>query len=304
MTDFGLNETTDAILASYQGSGGINNIDGLNLPSKRGVGELCELLLQILFPGYHDQEAVHSSELARLTAYRVRAATQTLLEEAGKCTGLAISDPRPDPAEKIVSRFMRQIPQIRDLLRGDVQAAFDGDPATSCTAEIIVAYPCIEAISVQRLARLLYLERLPLLPRMMTEWAHGRTGIDIHPGAEIGPNFFIDHGTGVVIGETCRIGSGVKLYHGVTLGARSFQKDEEGRIVKGGKRHPDVGDNVTIYPGSTILGGNTVIGANSTIGGNVFLQHSVPPYSLVYYEERSIRIVSKRDRASSLDWVI
>jgi serine O-acetyltransferase len=150
------------------------------------------------------------------------------------------------------------------------------------------------AALIQRLAHVLYQADLPLIPRMMTEWAHSRTGIDIHPGAKIGSHFFIDHGTGVVIGETCEIGARVKLYHVVTLGARSFQKDERGKIKKGGKRHPTVEDDVTIYPNSTVLGGETVIGARSTIGGNVFLVQSVPPDSLVYYEETQLRIVPKR----------
>src|SRR5437016_2515290 len=153
----------------------------------------------------------------------------------------------------------------------------------------------IEAVATYRMAHLLY-DKVPLIPRIMTEWAHGRTGIDIHPGAQIGSHFFIDHGTGVVIGETTEIGARVKLYHAVTLGARSFQKDEHGKIKKGGKRHPTVEDDVTIYPGSTILGGETVIGARSTIGGNVFLIQSVPPDSLVYYEEKQLRIVPKRKK--------
>ena len=146
------------------------------------------------------------------------------------------------------------------------------------------------------MAHIIYQADLPLIPRMMTEWAHSRTGIDIHPGAQIGSYFFIDHGTGVVIGETCVIGSRVKLYHGVTFGARSFQKDEEGHIKKGGKRHPNVEDNVTIYPNSTVLGGETVIGARSTIGGNVFLTHSVPPDSLVSYDAKQFQIMLKRER--------
>src|ERR1039457_6946295 len=170
------------------------------------------------------------------------------------------------------------------MLWTDIDAAFEGDPAAKSYEEIILAYPALEAIAIQRMAHILYLKELPLIPRIMTEWAHSRTGIDIHPGARISSHFFIDHGTGVVIGETCKIGKRVKLYHGVTLGARSFAKDEAGHIVKGGKRHPNVEDNVTIYPNSTILGGEPVIGANSTIGANVFLMHSVPPDSLVVYE--------------------
>ena len=192
------------------------------------------------------------------------------------------------------------------MLRTDIEAAYEGDPAALFSEEIILSYPFIEAIAIQRLANILYVAGAPIIPRMMTEWAHGRTGIDIHPGAKIGSHFFIDHGTGVVIGETCKIGKHVKLYHGVTLGARSFVKDEAGHIVKGGKRHPNVEDHVTIYPNSTILGGKTVIGANSTIGANVFLMHSVPPDSLVVYEETQLVIRDKSARRVevTLDWII
>jgi serine O-acetyltransferase len=204
-------------------------------------------------------------------------------------------------AEKIVFDLIRELPGIRDLLRTDVEAAYEGDPSSTSFDEIIVGYPCIEAIAIQRIAHILYREQLPLIPRIMTEWAHSRTGIDIHPGAEIGSYFFIDHGTGVVIGETCRIGSHVKLYHGVTLGARSFQKDEGGIIKKGGKRHPDVEDWVTVYPNATILGGETKIGARSTIGGNVFLMESIPSDSLVTNEKAQIKIVSKRKRPANSD---
>jgi serine O-acetyltransferase len=195
---------------------------------------------------------------------------------------------------------------VRELLRADIEAAFEGDPAVLYSEEIILSYPFIEAIAIQRLAHILYLAGTPIIPRMMTEWAHSRTGIDIHPGAKIGSHFFLDHGTGVVIGETCVIGNRVKLYHGVTLGARSFAKDEAGRLVKGGKRHPNVGDNVTIYPNSTILGGETIIGANSTIGANVFLMQSVPPDSLVIYEEKQLVVRNKSARKNEvpLDWNI
>jgi len=198
------------------------------------------------------------------------------------------------------------LPDVRELLRTDIEDAYEGDPAALYSEEIILSYPFIEAIAIQRLAHVLYLTAAPIIPRMMTEWAHSRTGIDLHPGAKIGSHFFIDHGTGVVIGETCRIGNHVKLYHGVTFGARSFAKDEAGHIVKGGKRHPNVGDHVTIYPNSTILGGETVIGANSTIGANVFLMHSVPPDSLVIYEEKQlvVRDKSARKKETAPDWII
>jgi serine O-acetyltransferase len=201
-----------------------------------------------------------------------------------------------EQAEEILDFFFSQLAGLRQKLWADIDAAYEGDPSAHSFEEIILAYPAIEAIAIQRMAHLLYQHNLPLVPRMMTEWAHGRTGIDIHPGAKIGSHFFVDHGTGVVIGETCVIGSHVKLYHGVTLGARSFQKDDQGHIRKGGKRHPNVEDHVTIYPNSTVLGGETVVGARSTIGGNVFLTESVPPDSLVYYAAKQIAIVPKRER--------
>jgi serine O-acetyltransferase len=201
-------------------------------------------------------------------------------------------------AEEILTWFMAQLGQLRKVLWTDIDAAYEGDPAAASYEEIIVSYPGVEAIAIQRMAHLLYEKDVPLIPRLMTEWAHTRTGIDIHPGAKIGSHFFIDHGTGVVIGETCEIGSHVKLYHAVTLGARSFQKDDRGKIKKGGKRHPTVEDDVTIYPNSTVLGGETVIGARSTIGGNVFLAKSVPPDSLVYYEEKQMQIVPKRRKGA------
>lgn len=284
------------ILASYRKVGGINNIDGSNLPSKQAIAEICQDLLQLLFPGFHDQEPIHSKELRRATSYRINSITERLKEEIAKSLRLAEPDCPNARSERIVLKMLERLPAIRELLRTDVEAAFEGDPATNSYDEIILSYPFLETIAIQRCAHIFYGENVPLLPRIMMEWAHGRTGIDIHPGAQIGSHFFIDHGTGVVIGETCVIGSHVKLYHGVTLGAKSFQKDEQGRILKGGKRHPNVEDHVTVYPNSTVLGGETVIGAGSTIGGNVFLQYSVPPNSLVYYEETQLKIVPKKDR--------
>ena len=185
-------------------------------------------------------------------------------------------------AGKIVERFYEALPGVAETLETDVQAAYDGDPAAKSHEEIMLAYPGFEAISIFRLAHCLYELNVPLLPRMMTEYAHRNTGIDIHPGAEIGRYFFIDHGTGVVIGETCTIGDHVKLYQGVTLGAKSFEVDENGNPIKGIKRHPDIGSHVVIYAGATILGGQTRIGDNTTIGGNVWLTRSVPAGQTVY----------------------
>ena len=281
------------VLESYQEIGGINNIDGSNLPSKRAIAQICEDFLQLMFPGFHDEEPIATEQLGEITASRIVSVAERLRVETFKSLRLHEPECPSRRAEKIVFDLIRELPVVRNLLRTDVEAAYEGDPSSTSFDEIIVGYPCIEAIAIQRIAHLLYLERLPLIPRIMTEWAHSRTGIDIHSGAEIGSYFFIDHGTGVVIGETCRIGSHVKLYHGVTLGARSFQKDEGGMIKKGGKRHPDVEDWVTIYPNSTILGGETRIGARSTIGGNVFLMESIPPDSLVTNEKAQVKIVPK-----------
>ena len=197
-------------------------------------------------------------------------------------------------AVAITERFFKGLPEVRALLKTDVEAAYGGDPAARSLEEIVLAYPGLEAIAIQRSAHLLYRDDVPLIPRMITEWAHSRTGIDIHPGARIGTHFFIDHGTGVVVGETCEIGNRVKLYHGVTLGARSFQKDEAGGIIKGLKRHPKVEDDVTIYPNGIILGGDTVIGARSTIGANVFLMKSVPPDTLLVRGEQVQQSLDKK----------
>jgi serine O-acetyltransferase len=294
------------VVASYDQLGGLNNQDIHNMPSKRAVGVICEELLRILFPGFHDDDAIHKHTIFELTEERMSTVVRRLTTQVRK--SVRIGDPhRPTGrTEPILLKFCRDLPEIRRLLHTDIQTAYEGDPAALSREEIILSYPCIEAISIQRLAHRLYLSEVPIIPRMMTEWAHSRTGIDIHPGATIGSHFFIDHGTGVVVGETCRIGNRVKLYHGVTLGARSFAKDDKGQIVKGTKRHPEVRDNVTIYPNSTILGGETVIGENSTIGANVFLMHSVPPNSLVVHEPKQLSILDKsaKGKEAPLEWSI
>ena len=295
---------SEKILTSYETVGGLNNTDRHNLPSKRAVDSLCEQLLQVLFPGFHDERPIHKNELAETTRNRLEALAERLGAQIGQSIPPSNPEGTDERAGEILLRFLDQIPAIRDILRTDIQAAFEGDPAATSNEEIILSYPCLEAIAIQRTAHLLYNEGIKLLSRMMTEWAHSRTGIDIHPGAKIGTYFFIDHGTGVVIGETCVIGDHVKLYHGVTLGARSFAKDERGHIVKGNKRHPEVGDFVTIYPNSTILGGETRIGDGSTVGANVFLMHSVPPGSLVVYEEKQLRILEKSKPSTELEWCI
>ncbi|WP_290772722.1 serine O-acetyltransferase EpsC [Anaerofustis sp.] len=185
-------------------------------------------------------------------------------------------------ADNATISFMESIPKVREYLSTDIIAAYNGDPAAMSIEEILLSYPYLEAVTIQRLAHELFLLKVPLIPRIMTEYAHTKTGIDIHPGAKIGKYFFIDHATGVVIGETCEIGNNVKLYQGVTLGAKSFELDDDGNPVKGVKRHPNIEDNVIIYSGATILGGNTTVGEGSIIGGNVWLTKSVPKNSRVY----------------------
>ena len=280
-----LNQLVDKYLDSYADCGGINHIDGINLPSKAAVGALTRDLLELLFPGFHVEKPLVSHQLPNLTLQRLADLQTRLVEEVAK--SLDYHPVEGKNAEAIVSRFLHTLPDIRCILQTDVEAAHAGDPACTGTEEVIVAYPGLEAIAVQRMAHLLYKEGVVLVPRMMTEWAHSRTGIDIHPGATIGRSFFIDHGTGVVIGETSEIGDHVRIYQGVGLVGRSIEKevrrDDAGHALVG-KRHPTVRDHVTIYSGATILGGDTVIGERSIIGGNVWVARSVPPDSVVVYE--------------------
>jgi serine O-acetyltransferase len=194
----------------------------------------------------------------------------------------------------MTTAFLARLPSLRAIIKTDVDAAYAGDPAARSVEEIILAYPCVLVISLQRLAHVLYELQVPLLPRMITEYAHERTGCDIHPGAVLGTHFFIDHGTGVVIGETATVGAHVKLYQGVTLGAKSFEVDAEGRPIKGVKRHPDIGDHVTIYAHATILGGDTRVGAHSIIGSSVWLMKSVPDESVAYFKGDNLVIRSRR----------
>lgn len=217
-----------------------------------------------------------------------RMSDEALLESTGNDlkrqveAALRFSD-REENAEELCDRFMERLPEIKRLLLNDVEALYEGDPAASCREEVLICYPGFYAISIYRIAHELYRLNVPLIPRIMTEFAHEKTGIDIHAGATIGEFFFIDHGTGIVIGETTTIGDHVKLYQGVTLGARSFELDESGNPVKKIKRHPDIGNRVVIYANATILGGDTRVGDGSVIGGNTWLTSSVPAGSTVYY---------------------
>lgn len=301
--DKDLTKITEQILSSYRVGGGMNNIDGSNLPSKRALATICEDLLQIVFPGFHDQEPIHSSHLRRVTTHRLYSIAERLQEQV--CKSLRLGEPECPvaKAERLTFEFLDSVPAVRELLRTDVEAAFAGDPAAANSDEVIVAYPFVEAIAIQRLAHVLYSLEIPLLPRVMTEWAHSRSGIDIHPGAHIGSHFFIDHGTGVVIGETSVIGKHVKMYQGVSLIGRSLAG---GQALRGKRRHPTVEDDCTIYAGATVMGGDTVIGRGSTLGANVFVTHSIPPRSLVFFEENSLRILNKDSRAAeaALDFSI
>lgn len=285
------------LIKSYHEEGGINRIDCGNLPSKRKIAAICEQLLRLIFPGYHDEEPVAICELEMVTNERIAELIQKFEVEVAKSLRLRDVDTMNGDvrieAHRMVCVFLSELPRLRQVIQTDVLAAYEGDPAAKNFDEITLAYPCIEAIAIQRLAHVLYSMDLPLIPRIMTEWVHSLTGIDIHPGAQIGTHFFIDHGTGVVVGETCVIGNHVKLYHGVTLGARSFPKDENGRVVKGNKRHPNVEDKVTIYPNATVLGGQTTIGKGSTVGANVFLRQSVPAGSFVSNEGECLRVIDK-----------
>ncbi len=290
----------ERLLASYESAGGTNHVDGKNLPSKHAVEGIATDLLHLLFPGFFDEKPVHSSEIGDVTSALLHGVLARIETEIRKSLRYAArakpgeADP-PEAAHDLTRRFLGNLPRLRELLSTDIDAAFDGDPAAYSRDEVIVSYPCIEAIAVQRLAHELYLENIPLIPRIMTEWAHSRTGIDLHPGARIGTHFFIDHGTGTVVGETADIGDHVKLYQGVGLVARSLAA---GQALRGQKRHPTLEDNVTVYAGATIIGGDTVVGAGSTIGASVFLARSVPAHSLVVPEATRVRVTQKYARES------
>ena len=269
------------IARTYKGDSGINFIDASNLPAREKILEILGLLFEVLFPGYTGKKTVTKSNINFILGdILCQAATglceqieracqyQCRVNKCGDCDCRTM-------AENVAQHLLAQLPRVRELLKGDVGAAFDGDPAAKSYEEIVISYPCITAIATYRIAHELYLKEVPLIPRIMSEYAHSKTGIDIHPGAKIGKNFFIDHGTGVVIGETTIIGDNVKIYQGATLGALSFPKDERGRVIKGGKRHPTIEDNVTIYAEATILG-DVTIGAGSVVGGNVWIKESIP----------------------------
>ncbi len=267
-----------SILDSYEKYELICKLDADTILNKETIITVLEKLREILFPGYFDEYRIRSDyarfilgEKIEYVQYHLKKQIAKALGNQDDCTGCPRSA-SVEKADQLVSEFLEKLPAIRDILNTDVQAAFDGDPAAYSTDEVIVCYPGLYAITTYRIAHELYKLNIPMIPRIMSEHAHSRTGIDIHPGATIGEYFFIDHGTGIVVGETTEIGDHVKIYQGVTLGALSTKK---GQQLKGVKRHPTLGNNVTIYANTTVLGGETVIGDNTTIGGNAFIVNSV-----------------------------
>ena len=304
----GLDELARELLGSYLGDERARRISHRYLPSREAIVEILEAVLDLMYPGYFGRQDLSQENLGSHIAEAVATLAPKVEREMEHClcygrereaARAALSDCAPR-ARELTQVFLRRLPEIRGLLVRDVQAAFDGDPAASNLDEVILAYPGLLAVSVYRIAHALHDLGVPLMARIMTEWAHSKTGCDIHPGAKIGAAFFVDHATGVVIGETTEIGEGVKLYQGVTLGALSFPKDSSGQIIRGTKRHPTVESGSTLYANATVLGGQTVVGAGSVIGGSVFLTHSVPPRSRVSLKEPELRVLT-RDGAAEPD---
>lgn len=287
---------TDLLVEAYTECSRLNHLAHEPLPNRDAVAEILADLFEVLYPGYGKRQNLHMGNIGyyigslvdslhdRLTNQIARALRHELCEESPHVDCEKIAQPK-------AVELLRRLPEIRKVLELDVEAAFRGDPAARSHHEIIFSYPGLEAITVYRVAHELNGLGIPFIPRMMTELAHAKTGIDIHPGAKIGPGFFIDHGTGVVIGETCEIGRDVKLYQGVTLGALSFSKDNGGGLVHGSyKRHPTLRDGVVVYANATILGGQTIVGERSVIGSNVWLTESVPPDTTVVLEKPKLRL--------------
>ncbi len=304
-TDFRLKnllpDLTEKIVATYTPDDRINHLGHCPLPSYEAVAGILTDLKDVLYPGYRRKVGLHSGNIR----YHVGGLIDQLHDSLTTQIARALrhedrvrnshSDCESDvdfeaKGQAMAIELLQRIADLRKILRTDVQAAYDGDPACQTTDEIVFCYPGFEAVSIYRIANQLHRLQVPFIPRMMTEWAHQRTGIDIHPGATIGDHFFIDHGTGVVIGETCEIGNHVKLYQGVTLGALSFPTDGDGALIRGTKRHPTIEDNVVIYASATILGGRTVIGHDSVIGSSVWITRSVSPFTTVTLEKPQLRV--------------
>ncbi|MBM3970864.1 MAG: serine acetyltransferase [Planctomycetes bacterium] len=295
-----LPDLTNQIVETYQQIGSINHLGHTALPSREAIVQILFDLTEVLYPGYRRRQNLHLGNVVYHTGDLIDGIYDSLSEQIARALehesrvsppvdadGSAIDFLTPGQARAF--SFLESLPEMRRTLAADVQAAFDGDPAAKNLDEIIFCYPGLEAITVHRIAHELYRLQVPFIPRIMSEWSHSRTGIDIHPGAQIGPSFFIDHGTGVVIGETTVIESNVKLYQGVTLGALSFPKDENGNIIRGAKRHPTIEEGVVIYANATVLGGDTVIGKKSVIGSSCAIMKSVPANTQVTLERAQLR---------------
>lgn len=306
-----INELVNLVLDDYKGEKNIDVINLYNNPSKAEVTDLVQNLFKVVYPGYYkdrNYKIYNPNNYFAVTVedifYHLNKQV-TLALDFCKLRGNMTEEDRKIESYRICKEFFKQIPKIRRLIETDLLAAYDGDPAAGCFEEIILAYPGLVAITVYRLAHELYLLRVPVIPRLMTEYAHSKTGVDIHPGATIGDYFFIDHATGIVIGETSVIGSHVKIYQGVTIGALSTRG---GQKLSGKKRHPTIGDNVTIYAGASILGGDTVIGSNSIIGGNTFITSSVPESTRVSIKNPEMEyktrdnVVKTEEMKQSNDW--
>ncbi len=279
---------TSSILDSYQAIGGVNISDFHNFPNTHTVISSLKDIQSLLFPGFKTAEQVTTDMLPYFTAGKISRIAQSLTQEVQKSMLFLRQDAQKTHcfslAEQTVLSLLEAIPSLREKLLLDAKAAFEGDPAARSIEEVILSYPGFEAITVHRIAHFLHQNGVPLVPRIMSEYIHGKTGIDIHPGATIGSSFCIDHGTGIVIGETTEIGNNVKIYQGVTLGAISVKKDLSDK-----KRHPTIEDDVTIYAGASILGGNTVIGKGSVVGGNVWLTESVPAGSTTIAKQETLQ---------------
>ncbi len=291
----GLGSITEAIIETYTECSRINHLGQQPLPSKESVGEILHDLFEVIYPGFGRRQGLHIGNVEYYVGSLIDSLHERLTQQLARAFRHDLCQEAPHTdfellAQRKAVEFLKRIPAIRSALDLDVAAAFRGDPAAKSHHEIIFCYPGLEAITVHRIAHEMLRLGVPYVPRMMAEVAHSKTGIDIHPGAHIGDSFFIDHGTGVVIGETCTIGEGVRIYQGVTLGALSFQKDADGELVRGTKRHPTLEDEVIVYANATILGGKTTVGARSVIGSNVWLTHSVAADTVVVLEKPALRL--------------
>lgn len=298
-----LQKLTAEIVANYQSDARTVRIGKRAMPSRNKIIEILEKTQQLLFPGFYGkkgltQENIHFHVGSLLIGLGVDLTEQInhCMCVDRRCEECGHHDECLQDAKHSAYEFIKRIPKIRDMLSLDAQAAYDGDPAAKSVEEVIYCYPGFYAVTVYRIAHELLELSVPLMARIMSEYAHGMTGCDIHPGATIGKSFFIDHATGVVIGETARLGDNVKIYQGVTLGAKSFPKDERGRVIKGLQRHPTIEDNVTIYPNATILGGETVIGQGVTVGGNAYIMDSIEADHLVIHKAPELELKSKKNR--------